>query len=410
MGVQSPRSEWASGWPLVLSCAFGVSGSAVPLYSLGQFMAPLEHDFGWSRTDVSVGFSISLIVGVLMSPVVGRIVDLVNARKLVLVGCVFAGLGTALLSIATANTSFWVLLWVVKTASGGLIAPVVWVAVIPAAFTRNRSMAIALSLTGQSLGSTFAPAFSHYLISAYGWRLAYDLLGLFWYGTLFTLALFFFFDKREFARSPGTTAHEKKPKQSSVWAAFRSPNFLKVALFAFALKAATLAALVHLAPALVDKGFGGMQAAEIAGAAGVAAVFGKLGIAALFDRLSIFKVSAVLLGIFAIACLMLLLLNGQLWWALATCAFLGAADGGLLTALACLSARLFRPQEFGVVFGAMTSAMATSTAVGPILASMVHDRYGSYTVIYWGGLVVAVVCLLLLRTVRVPMTQSAVDI
>jgi MFS-type transporter involved in bile tolerance (Atg22 family) len=65
---------------LVLSCAFGVSGSSVPLYSLGQFMAPLEHDFGWTRTEVSVGFSISLIFGVLMSPVVGRIVDLVNAR------------------------------------------------------------------------------------------------------------------------------------------------------------------------------------------------------------------------------------------------------------------------------------------------------------------------------------------
>jgi hypothetical protein len=68
-------------------------------------------------------------------------------------------------------------------------------------------------------------------------------------------------------------------------AAFRSRNSLKVFLFAFALKAATRAALVHLALVLVGKGFRGMKAAEIAGAADVAGVFGKLGIAGLFDRL-----------------------------------------------------------------------------------------------------------------------------
>jgi predicted MFS family arabinose efflux permease len=406
MDAKSPRSEWASGWPLVLSCAVGISGPSVALYSLGQFMAPLEHEFGWTRTEVSVGLSISLIVGVLMSPVIGRLVDLVNARTLVLIGCVLGGLGTATLSLANGDTNLWIWLWVVKTASTVLIGPVVWIAVIPAVFKRGPSMAVAMSLTGQSLAAMFAPVVSRYLISAYGWRLAYDFLALFWYGSMFALALFFFFDKRERAvRQPAAT-HGERTRETSVWAVFRSPTFLKVAFVAFALKTATLGDLVHLAPALVDKGFGTMHAAEIAGAAGAAAVCGKLGVAWLFDHLSIFKVSAILMSVFAVACVLLLLLDGQLWWALAACAFLGATDGGLLTALASLSARLFRPQEFGVVFGAMCSAMAVSTAAGPMLASMAHDRYGSYSVIYWAGLAVAAVCLFLLKSVHAPTAPS----
>jgi predicted MFS family arabinose efflux permease len=407
MDAKAPKSEWASGWPLVLTCAVGISGPSVALYSLGQFMAPLEHEFGWTRTEVSVGLSISLIIGVLMSPVIGRLVDLVNARILVLIGCVIAGLGTAALSLATSDTHLWVWLWVVKTASTVLIGPVVWIAVIPAVFKRGPSMAVAMSLTGQSLAAMFAPVVSRYLINAYGWRLAYDLLALIWYGSMFALALFFFFDKREREARQPAAAKAERPRELSVWTVFRSPTFLKVAFVAFALKTATLGDMVHLAPALVDKGFSPLRAAEFAGAAGAAAVCGKLGIAWLFDRLSIFKVSAILMSVFAIACALLLLLDGQAWGALAACAFLGAADGGLLTTLATLSGRLFRPQEFGVVFGAMCSAMAVSTAAGPMLASMAHDQFGSYSTIYWAGLAVAAVCLLALRGVDAPSPRAA---
>jgi MFS family permease len=396
MDVKSPKSEWASGWPLVLSCAVGVSGPSVALYSLGQFMAPLEHQFGWTRTEASAGFSISLIVGVLMSPIVGRIVDLVNARNLVLIGSVLAGLGTASLSLTNADPHVWIWLWCLKSATTIFIGPVVWIAVIPAVFKRSRTMAVAMALTGQSLAATFAPIFSHYLISTYGWRLAYDLLALFWYGGMFALALFFFFDKREREARPSSATPGEGAPEISVWTVFRSPVFLRVAIFALVLKAATLADMVHLAPALVDKGFGPLQAAEIVGVAGVAAVIGKLGIAWLFDQMAMSKVTTILMSLFALASLLLLLLNGQTWLALAACVFIGASDGGLLTTLASLSTRLFRPQEFGVVFGALSSVMAISTSVGPILASLAHDRFGSYAAIYWGGLVVAPVCVLLL--------------
>ena len=403
MSAKSSSGEWASGWPLVLSCAVGVSGPSVALYSLGQFMAPLEQEFGWTRTEVSIGMSVSLIIGILMSPIIGRVVDLMNARILALIGCVLAGLGTAALSLANGDTNFWIVLWLIKAASTVLIGPMTWVSVIPVVFARHRSMAMALALAGQSLALTFAPALSRYLIDAYGWRLAYDLLAIIWYGTTFALALFFFFDKRDHKTRPiPATAQSGKPREASAWVVFQSPTFLKLAFVVFAVKAATVGDMVHLAPAFVDKGFSAVQAAKVAGAAGVASVFGKVCIAWLFDRMSTFKVSAIIMAVFASASLMLVMLNAQLGWALATCAALGASDGAMLTAIACLCGRLFRPQEFGLVFGAMCSAMAISTAVGPTLASMAHDRFGSYTVVYWVGIAVASVCLLLLKTVDAP--------
>ena len=405
MGAKAPKGEWAANWPLVLSCAVGVSGPSVALFALGQFMTPLANEFGWSRTEVSIGFSISLVLGVFSSPFIGRLTDLMNARTLALIGCVLGGLATAVLSLTTGDTNVWIALWMLKALATMLIGPVIWLSVLPAVFKRHRSLATALALSGQSLAATFAPALSRYLISAYGWRLAFDLLALIWYGSMLALALFFFFDRRERApRKPPAAAGagEAKPKDASVWAVFRSPTFLKLAFVIFVAKTMTLGDMVHLSPALTDRGFGPIEAAKIVGIAGVASMIGKVCVGWLFDRLSIFKVSAVIMAVFALACVLLGLLHLQVWWALAACAAIGATDGGLLTAIACFSGRLFRPQDFGVVFGAMNSAMAISTGLGPTLAGLAFDRFGSYAPMYWAGLVVAAVCLVLMKTVDAP--------
>jgi predicted MFS family arabinose efflux permease len=409
MSAAPAKSEWASGWPLVLTCAVGLSGPAIALYALGQFMAPLEQEFGWSRTEVSIGLSTSLIVGIVMSPIIGRIVDLTNARILALIGCVLAAIGMASLSLANGDIRLWIGLWLLRAVFGVLIGPVIWLSVLPGVFKRHRGMAIAVALAGQSLAPMLAPTFANYLISAYGWRLAFELLALIWYGAMFVLTLLFFFDRRERqprpARAAAAPAEEDK---ASVWAVFRSPNFLKIAFVAFALKAISVGALVHLAPALVDKGFGAMQAAQIAGAAGLATVLGKLGVGWMFDRMSIFKVSAVVCAVFALAALWLVFLSVQVGWALGACVALGASDGAVLTATACLCGRLFAQREFGMVYGAMMSAMAISTAAGPTLASLAHDRYDSYAPFYLAGLGAAAICLLLLKTVQAPRVQPAV--
>ena len=53
-------------------------------FSFGVFFKPLSEEFNWSRAEVSLAFSLSLLVLSTALPVVGRLVDKYGARKVIL--------------------------------------------------------------------------------------------------------------------------------------------------------------------------------------------------------------------------------------------------------------------------------------------------------------------------------------
>ena len=141
-------------------------------YLLGQFMVPLEQEFGWSRAQASVGFSISLLLGFIASPLVGRLVDNFNARLLALPGIVLTGFAIAAFSLATPSMALWIGLWCAVSLIGSIASPTVWLAVVSAAFEKNRSFAISITLCGMSLATMLAPISARLAIDAFGWRTA----------------------------------------------------------------------------------------------------------------------------------------------------------------------------------------------------------------------------------------------
>jgi MFS transporter len=145
------RKEWLTGWPLLASCAFGMSAPTVAHYTIGQFMAPLEAAYGWSRAQVSSGLSLSLLVSMLLAPLIGRTVDRVNVRPIALLGVILTGSCVASFSLATGNLRLWIALWTLHAVSASMASPVVWIAVIPSLFRANRSFATAVALAGTSL-------------------------------------------------------------------------------------------------------------------------------------------------------------------------------------------------------------------------------------------------------------------
>ena len=62
------RREWREHWPLV-ACAFlGFGFYAILTNAIGLFVAPLTEEFGWSRTEVLAGMSISAVTAIFLSP------------------------------------------------------------------------------------------------------------------------------------------------------------------------------------------------------------------------------------------------------------------------------------------------------------------------------------------------------
>src|SRR5579871_5586269 len=94
----APQSS-AQGWLLIVTSMIGVSLSGSVIYALGQFMAPLEAAFGWSRTQTSVGVSISALGTCLISAFLGRLVDRVNLRHIAIPGVLLCSISIAAFSL-----------------------------------------------------------------------------------------------------------------------------------------------------------------------------------------------------------------------------------------------------------------------------------------------------------------------
>jgi MFS family permease len=78
----SAAEEWRRNWTLVLACFVGFSFFSVPTASLGVFMEPIGQEFGWGRTLLSAGTTMTSVVTALLSPVVGMMIDRFGARRL----------------------------------------------------------------------------------------------------------------------------------------------------------------------------------------------------------------------------------------------------------------------------------------------------------------------------------------
>src|SRR5690554_3460170 len=107
----SPQLKPYYGWYITLTLALTETISwGIVYYSFSVFLAPMEADLGWSRSELTGGFSLSLLVMGAMAFPVGAWVDRHGARLLMTLGSI----GASLLVIAwsqVASLPAFYLIW-----------------------------------------------------------------------------------------------------------------------------------------------------------------------------------------------------------------------------------------------------------------------------------------------------------
>ncbi len=131
---------------------------------------PLEDDLGWSRTGISFGISIGLLLYGLTSPLTGALMDRVGPRRMMLVGVLLVGISTA---ISAAMTALWqfTLLWGALSGIGtGITALVIGATVANRWFVARRGLVLGLLGAAASAGQLVFIPLMMWLIVAIGWR------------------------------------------------------------------------------------------------------------------------------------------------------------------------------------------------------------------------------------------------
>ena len=176
-----PRFGYAIVAVTFLTQAIAI-GLSIAIYPV--FMQSVENAFGIGRALTSLGIPLVLVAGALISPALGRWIDVGSAKTIMCSGAVMQAAGLALVSQADA-------LWLALLAWIGLVGiGQAMLGTLPAStvianwFVTTRGTMIAISATGITFGAALAPPLSEYLIGELGWRNALLSLG----GICFVLA------------------------------------------------------------------------------------------------------------------------------------------------------------------------------------------------------------------------------
>jgi len=168
------------GWWVVLAAGVGLALHVGPIIGVtfGVFFKPLSQEFGWSRGEVSLAFSLSTLVlgGAVL--VIGRLVDRFGARKVILPSVVLFGLVVFSLSSLSASLWHFYVLYLVLGIVGSGTTPVAYAQIISHWFDKRRGVALALAMAGGTVGALLMAPVAQALITAVGWRQAYVVLGL----------------------------------------------------------------------------------------------------------------------------------------------------------------------------------------------------------------------------------------
>src|SRR3984957_3622618 len=159
------RQSW-----LMLGAAFtAFTIGAGLIHSYAVFLIAFIEEFGWSRGETSVAYSVSQLVAGGSSPFVGMLVDRLGPRRLLL-------LGGGLLVLGLAGSAFVVSLWqivvlygVVMTFGANCLGLVVFVPLLSRVFVRQRGMAISIVQSANGFARAVSAPLVQLSISGIGW-------------------------------------------------------------------------------------------------------------------------------------------------------------------------------------------------------------------------------------------------
>jgi MFS family permease len=387
------------GWILVAVAFLAVSVSFGPVvvFTFGVFLRPVSEEFGWTRGEISLAFSVAALTVSFVSPLIGRLTDRYGARPIVVVcasiyAAAYASLSWLMGSLAQLYATYFVIGLV---GNGATQLP--YSQTITEWFDRRRGIALSLMMTGVGLGILVMPPLAQHLIDGYGWRNAYLALGALMFAAAVPLPALLL---RRGGLAAQSSSKAVPGEGMKVREAVRTRVFWIILACFFLQSAALNGCVAHLAPMLTDGGLTTAQAAVAASLLGGCTMAGRLATGWMLDRFFAPRVAAAFFGMATAGVLVLLLPTTQTT-ALAASALLGFSMGAEADAMPYLVSRYFGLRSFTELFGYTFSAYAVAGALGPGLMGLGFDRFGDYRATIIGlALTIAAGTLLMFRLPR----------
>ncbi len=341
-------------------------------YGFSVLLKPLVASYGVTRAQANYGLMAVMIGMAVFSPLIGRALDRVSGRLIVMSGAALFVAGWLMIA-ATQNAVVALLAAFFLLAPGAAaMGPLAASTLVSRWFTEKRGLALGIVSVASSTGGVVVVPLIAQLIEAFGWRQAMAAFALVASAIVLLMAL---------VVMPGGSDRPAEQTAASVGEQpgnlFLIRDFWLIAGAVGSLMAINGALLSCLVSYATDRGFTMTQGAALMSVISGTAVLGKLGIGALSDRVD---PRWLFLGVIVLnACLLTMLISNPSYDVLFAVATLtGPAVGGVLPLWAMLVSGRFGVVSMGRVMGLMSLPFLPLNLLGLHIVSTAFATTRSY--------------------------------
>jgi MFS family permease len=396
---------------VIVGCAFTILCVAYGVqFSFGVFMPYISADTGWSRGALSLPYSMYVFVYSALGLISGRLTDRWGPRVVLVAGGCLLSSGIMLMSRVGMLWHLYLVLGLLA-ASGMSAAYVPCNATVVRWFMLKRGLALSITSSGASFGMFIFPPLTTILITSYGWRGAYLILGLLAVCTIVGCATLIVRDPEKMGLHPDGQAHELLlPEQTSnidpdesftLAEAQRTDAFwLLNAIFALTWLVVFMP-MVHIVPFAVDLGISPFRAAMTISVIGFAGFAGRLIIGTLSDRFGRVATLGMCLLLQGLSFVSFTISSGLVLLYLAAAVF-GFSYGGVTALFPALVGDFFGRAQVGAIVGFIFAIAGSPAAFGPLIAGYLYDASHSYSIAFEMSAALNLAALLLLFMLKKP--------
>ncbi len=381
------------GWVLVGISAFIMAIGTVPLFQgMSVWFIVLEGQFGWTRTQLSLAFSLTRVEGSIMGPISGYLIDRLGPRRLVMVGLLIAGGGFLLMGRMQELWHFYASFVVISIGAGlGTWMPMM--TVLNNWFNRNRSIAMALAMEGFLIGGVLlvpllAWAIDPDIPGRVGWRNTASAIGIFIMVVAWPVSRLVRNTPEEYGQhrdglppraETGPVAAGAEELSYTWQEAVRTKTFWLMTIGHACSSIVIVTLMVHLGPMLHDRGISLQTVSWVLSTyIGVGAAFTLIG-GYIGDRVPIrwpiFVFSSIQSGAIA-----LLLLSDDFVMVFVFAVLLGIGFGGRTSLTTAIRGVYFGRKAFASITGVSMIPMNILLLAAPPFAGYMYDKTDSYMI------------------------------
>lgn len=400
---------WIVAGCFVLLFLFAGAG----FYSFSIFIKPLEDDFGWSRSAISLAMSLYMILHGVTGPFVGHAVDSHGPKKMMTLFAASSGAAFILVSFTHSLWYFYLAYALLALSTTGIgFIPVS--SVLARWFVKRRGTAIGFAMVGISAGGLVLAPLVDFIVLQSDWRTAFVFLGLLVWLLALPVTLFVMRgspaeigllpDGDEPRGGIALEPHVEPARADSSsaggegWplrAAVRTRAFFWIATTFFLGPVAQMGMLQHQVPLIVEAGISESVAATALGFTAGLGGLGKLCFGRLAEMLPFRYAVTLCFGLQALGVCALLIAESMLMvWIYV--AIFGFAMGGVIVLLPLVVGHFFGLAAFGAIMGTLSLILAIGNASGALISGLIHDSFGSYHYA-----MIAYVCLYLIAALSI---------